>query len=47
MYNTYWNQPLITDKAKQHSTPDRLVDNITILRTYSYPVGLVPIRFKL
>jgi len=47
MYNMYWNKTLITDKAKQHSTPEMVVDNITTLRTYSYPVGLTPIIFKL
>ena len=46
MYNMYWKKALITDKTKQHSTPDRLVDNITTLHTYSYPVCLVPITFK-
>ena len=46
MYNMYWNKTLITDKVKQHSTLAILVDNITTLHTYSYPVGLVPITFK-
>lgn len=47
MYNIYWNKTLITAKAKQHSTPDMLVDNTTTLHTYSYPVGLVTTTFKL
>jgi len=46
MNNMYWNKTQITDKAKQHSTADMLVDNITTLRIYSYPMGITPIIFK-